>query len=545
MVARERRGKAAPAALILVLGVVLAAVFLPRPELSASDASAGPDGGRPAAGDDGAGPAAPERARAKAPRLTLSLDPVLEADVRAIIREARDCVVERGKGRFAASEVTVAVHARDLATGAVSLAVDDTRAMRPASCMKLVTTAAALALLGAEWQFETGFDAGGPVESGVLAGDLVVRAAGDPLYAGTTAGVVEARLDEVASALVGRGVRRVAGDLVLDLGTFADAAPGPEWPDPSQYWQGYCALATGLTANGGVLFARVRPTDVGQRARIEVWPAAHGLGTRYTTETIAQAVNDVRVGATTSTVTVAGSIGRGIEVVEADFAHPDPVLLFESALRAALGRAGIQVDGGTRRVRHAPAGARLYTLRSPLAGTLVPINTHSINAVADQVFLSTGGAVQGAATREGGRAATARALEALDVPADGLVQVDGSGLSRANRVSARQLSALLAAVLAQDSGVAEAYLDSLAVAGESGTLEKRMTAGPAQGRVFAKSGWISGTSSLSGLVRSVDGREHVFAILVEYPAAASGMNTHCFKPMHDAIVERIVRGKAR
>jgi D-alanyl-D-alanine carboxypeptidase/D-alanyl-D-alanine-endopeptidase (penicillin-binding protein 4) len=229
--------------------------------------------------------------------------------------------------------------------------------------------------------------------------------------------------------------------------------------------------------------------------------------------------------------------------VDAEFSHPDPVLLFESALRAALGHAMVRVEGGTRRERHAPGGVRLHTLRSPLEDTLVPINTHSVNAVADQVFLAAGGAVTGRATREGGRSATARALELLGVSTDGLVQVDGSGLSRANRVSARQLCALLAAVLSPDSGLADAYLASLAVAGESGTLEGRMTDGPAHGRAFAKSGWIAGTSSLSGLVRTLDGREQVFAILVEYPASAAGMNTHCFKPMHDAIVERLVRGK--
>ncbi len=472
----------------------------------------------------------------------LAIDAELTAAVSARIEAAIACAVSESGGRARRSDVRVSVHVRDIATGEIVLARDDERGMRPASCLKLVTTAAALVLLGPAWTFETGFDALGRVQGGVLEGDLVVRAGGDPLYAGEERGAARARLDEAAQALALQGLREVRGDLVLDLGTWADPAPAPEWPDPGQHWQEYCALASGLTANAGILSTRVRPAAVGARARIEVWPAAHGLPTRYGTTTVAGSINDVRVGATRSAVTVAGRIGGGLAEVEAQFAHPDPVLLFESVLIAALRDAGIALHGRVRRERGVtPGGSRLYSLRSPLATTLEPINTHSVNSVADQVFLAVGAEIAGRATRDAGRTATAIALERLGVSAEGLEQVDGSGLSRANRVSTRQLAALLAAVLTGDERTRETYLASLAVAGRSGTLENRMRGGPAEGRVFAKTGWIAGTSSLAGLARGVDGREYAFAILVEYPAAASGLNTRCFKPMHDSIAELLVR----
>ena len=93
----------------------------------------------------------------------------------------------------------------------------------------------------------------------------------------------------------------------------------------------------------------------------------------------------------------------------------------------------------------------------------------------------------------------------------------GSGLSRDNRVSARQLTALVEGVLARDPTSARVFRESLAVAGRSGTLEKRLRGTAAEGRVFAKTGWIRGTSALSGYVETLEGALLCFSILVEYP----------------------------
>jgi D-alanyl-D-alanine carboxypeptidase/D-alanyl-D-alanine-endopeptidase (penicillin-binding protein 4) len=119
------------------------------------------------------------------------------------------------------------------------------------------------------------------------------------------------------------------------------------------------------------------------------------------------------------------------------------------------------------------------------------------------------------------------------------VQVDGSGLSRDNRVSARQITALLAGVLEQPVG--RAFRDSLAVAGRAGTLEDRLRGTAAEGRVFAKTGWIAGASSLSGVLTTESGLDLVFSILVSYPPELGGLNQHCFKPLQDALVLRMVQ----
>jgi D-alanyl-D-alanine carboxypeptidase/D-alanyl-D-alanine-endopeptidase (penicillin-binding protein 4) len=178
-------------------------------------------------------------------------------------------------------------------------------------------------------------------------------------------------------------------------------------------------------------------------------------------------------------------------------------------------------------------------LHSDLIDLLKPVNADSVNAVADQVFLATGHAVFGEGTRAAGARATSEALRRLGVSAEGLVQVDGSGLSRANRVTAAQVTALIDAVLSRDERSAAAYLGSLAVAGETGTLSGRMREGPARGRVRAKTGFIAGTSALSGVAEGAGGRRYVFSVLVNYPSV-SGLNTSAWKPMQDEICELLV-----
>ncbi len=466
----------------------------------------------------------------------------LQEDLRKIVNSAIADAGQRSKGRVRPSDVRVALHVRERGSGRVRAALGDRQALMPASGLKLVTTAAALVLLGPKWEFVTPMEALGPIVEGRLEGDLVLRAAGDPLYAADGTGRMEGRLSELSQALIRSGVRSVSGQLILDEGSFPDPGPGPGWPDSKQHWQDYCAFAAGFSANAGMLVASVKPTKVGALAAIEVHPEPHGLPRRYDTKTVSGSINDVRIGATPYAASVRGSIGSKLSIVEASFAHPDPVQMFGSVLMGEFERAGIDIAGGLARQRGAAQGDWLGSMRTPLADMLIPINAHSVNSVADHVFFATGLAVEKQATREAGRNATARALERLGVSDQDLIQVDGSGLSRDNRISPRQMSALIDGVLSLESAGSQAWLESLAVAGTSGTLEKRMRDSPARGRVFGKTGWIEGASSLSGLARSVDGREYVFSILVSYPRKESGLNTYVWKPMHDAIATRIVSG---
>lgn len=463
----------------------------------------------------------------------------LQEDVRVRVEAAKQRAAQSSKGAFGAREVHVAVRVVELETGRVLVGLESTRGMRPASNMKLVTTAAALVIGGLQARFTTRCDASAPLSGGIVDGNLVLRAGGDPFLgpAGAIDGSGVERLDELAHQLAERGLRRVTGDLVLDEGSFEDPAPGPEWPDPDQHWKDYCALAGGFTVNGGCLVAEVESTLPGSAARVRVRPAAHGLRNDWRVETRADGSLVIGFEARLGRVLVRGSIPKNVRRWTESCSHPDPVALFGQAFCAALQRAGIELQGEVVRERGASGSHELLTYTSPVVDCLVPINTDSVNGVADQLFYAAGLWAAGDASRAGAARATAWALEELGISAEGLQQVDGSGLSFANRVTAEQLVGLLAAAHTASAGsqgdAAQRFRSSLAVAGRTGTLDKRMRGTCAEGRVLAKTGFIRGTSTLSGFIDSPTG-PLAFAILVEYPPY-SGLNTSVFKPLQDDI----------
>ncbi|MBI5361688.1 MAG: D-alanyl-D-alanine carboxypeptidase/D-alanyl-D-alanine-endopeptidase [Planctomycetes bacterium] len=544
MAAQQRRRTPAQAArLILILGANALCLFLlwklGLPRLGARADASAPPAARVEAPVEGPAPA---DARSAAPDVVNARDPRLEARIEQCIRTALDKAARETKGRVQPSEVTVAVHVRELAVDGELVALRADRSLRPASNLKLVTTAAALVLLGPDWSFRTRFTSSAPIVAGRLQGDLVVRASGDPLYDPEAKGEVEELLAPALEALRAAGIAAIDGRIVLDEGSFQPPEPGPAWPTEKDAWKEYCALAGGFSANAGCLTATVAATE-GTSARVVVRPRAHAFPERLSVRTVgAKQSLDVRVGALGGTVVVEGSLPRDVPEGSARFAVSDPVELFGRVLSGALRARGIAVSGGVVREHRAPAAGEreLAVLETPLARVLGPINTDSNNACADQLFFALGDAIAGRGTRAGGRAATAQALERLGLDPATLVQVDGSGLSRENRNSARQITALVDAVLRRDPRTARLYLDSLAVGHASGTLDGRMRDDRLAGRVHAKTGFINGTSALSGVLDAESGRTLVFSILVEYPPQG-GLNQSCWKPMQDALCGELAR----
>ena len=111
-------------------------------------------------------------------------------------------------------------------------------------------------------------------------------------------------------------------------------------------------------------------------------------------------------------------------------------------------------------------------------------------------------------------------------------------------MTARAVTALLERVVGADAATARLYRDSLAVMGRKGTLEERLRGTVAEGRVFAKTGWIAGVSCLSGYAEPESGPRAVFSILIEYPSELGGLNTSCFKKLQDDLVLLLFEGGA-
>jgi len=470
-----------------------------------------------------------------------AVDPALERRVELLVADAVRTADAASKGAASASNCAVSVRVVDLSDGAVVLERQPRLALAPASNMKLVTSLAALIGLGPDWAFETRVDAVGRLANGRLDGDLVVRAGGDPIFRDEDPDHARRRLAELAAEVTESGVRSVFGDLVLDLGAFADAGPAPGWPRPDGDWTSSYALAPGLNANAGLIGYEVRPTAVGRNAESRFAPVPTGLDESLGVQTVSKAINDVRVGLYESTgkLKLTGSVGASLPTITGSFRHPDPVQHFGALFAHELARAGVTFTGGVRRQRDAPAGVEVARLATPWTDYLVPINTHSNNGVADAVLIALGRERYGVGDRASGARRVREILETLGADTERFVQVGGSGLSRDNRITTEILTELLARVAVGDDALRRPFVESLAVAGETGTLEQRMRGTAAQGRVHAKTGFIQGASALGGYAATLEGRQLAFSIIVSYPRLG-GLNSSAWKPMHDAIAVALV-----
>jgi D-alanyl-D-alanine carboxypeptidase/D-alanyl-D-alanine-endopeptidase (penicillin-binding protein 4) len=187
-----------------------------------------------------------------------------------------------------------------------------------------------------------------------------------------------------------------------------------------------------------------------------------------------------------------------------------PALAAAKMLRAKLVDRGIKVDGRARLGRADPSSAVIATEQSPALRWLVrTMDRQSDNFYAEMLTKLVGALEADEGTTSAGTKVIRKELRSRDVPMRGVVLSDGSGLSAYDRLTATAVARLLRSAFA-DSGISQAFVDSLPVAGVNGTLFDRMTSGPAYRNVYAKTGTTDSASALSGYVRS----RYVFAILM-------------------------------
>jgi len=218
-------------------------------------------------------------------------------------------------------------------------------------------------------------------------------------------------------------------------------------------------------------------------------------------------------------VRLTGEVGREVGRREIEVPVIDPTELFARCLLWHLDAQGIGLSGSVAVEAGAAAalgaGVELGRLETPLGNALIVANKESDNSISDHLFKVVGAAAGGEGSFEGGaRAVLAFLAERVGTPTDGIVLRDGSGLSHRNRVTARAMTATLAAMAKAEPAARDRYLRSLPVAGEDGSMEERLRDAPYTGSVRAKTGYISGVSCLSGYARTRGGRTLAFSILI-------------------------------
>lgn len=402
-----------------------------------------------------------------------------------------------------------------------------TQLFTPASNMKLYTTAAALVHLGPDFRFRTSvYATAKPDERGHLEGDLILYGRGDPnLSTRTVAHGVLTPLSRLADQLYDAGVRDVFGDIVGDESYFVGPRLGVAWEWDDLQWY-YGTEVSALTLDDNAVEIIIQPgSQIGEPARLYTRPERSYV-------TILNHVVTVESGAAQriivdrplggNTVEVWGTIPLTSLGYRASLAISDPARYAAHQFRQELLRRGIRVHGQAtsadwryRREHPLPVSSLVelaFVESIPLREEIRVLNKISQNLHAELLLRTLGAVVKKEGSDTRGLEVVSEFLQSLGARMQGIRFRDGSGLSRQNLISPTTTVDLLRGIRAHPQG--DIFLASLPVAGEDGTLERRMRETPAAGRVRAKTGTLAYTYTLSGYLTTISGRELVFSIMV-------------------------------
>ena len=381
--------------------------------------------------------------------------------------------------------------------------------MMPGSTMKIVTLAAAAELLGWDHQFETQVVSSALIDQGVLRGDLVVVGSGDPSISerGETPGTLRAIARRVREA----GIVRIEGGVVGQDDLFDDNGFGDGWTlDNLPY--GYSAAVSALEYNEGSVDLVIRAgAATGEPVEIQVRPEGSRLQVDNRLVTVPESGTGMlrlkRLPGT-SRVIVEGQIPANAAPFVRTASVDNPTAFFVSAFRDALTAEGIQVHGDAVDIDDFLAkpdlsGARVVVSHRspPLRQIAVSMMKVSQNQYAEALLRAIGG-----------RDKAANVLRGWGLANDSYVIADGSGLSRYNYATSEALVRVLRH-MRNEPKHAQAFSDSLPVAGRDGPLLRRLAATPAEGRVRAKTGTVDNVRAITGYVDTVGGELLLFAIL--------------------------------
>ncbi len=425
----------------------------------------------------------------------------------------------RGAGIPAAA---TAVWVGEVDAGKPRLAINARAALNPASTMKLVTTFAALDLLGPAYVWKTEAFAGGTLDDGVLTGDLHLRGGGDPR-------LTYDQFGRLLRQIRARGIREIRGDLVLDRSAFAANGADPARFD-AQPMRPYNVSPDALLLNFKAVTLQLVPDPANRKLLVSMEPApvnldlvnqitlgnGNGSGCGDWKERLRA---DVFSHGPTTRLVLTGVFPQSCEEQRWNIAvqdHPQFVLGVFQQLWAELGG---MLTGGVRDGA-VPAEARAVgVLPSPtLAEVVRDINKFSNNVMARQLFLTLGmEAGHRPASAADADAAIRAWLDARALSVPELVLENGSGLSRRERISAEGLGRLLQA--AWRSAVMPELIASLPVTATDGTMKKRLKQNGVAGQAHIKTGSLEGVRAIAGYVLDKNGRRWIVVFFVNHANA--------------------------
>lgn len=402
------------------------------------------------------------------------------------------------------------------------------QAMAPASTMKLVTTYSGLSLLGPDYRWKTAAYALGPVDNGILHGNLYIVGTGDPK-------LVPEELIDLVQKIHAAGITGIDGQLVLDkhnfdpstrnAGPFDDETQAPYnvGPDPLLY--AFKSLSFTVSAHGRAVDIDVTPPLY----KLRIVNDLHVTGGRCVGEAVTPVITEEPDGGAQAVFSGRFPIACGAQ--ETNLAALDHSTFFADGFLALWRQTGGTFQGSVSEGATPADAHEVAVHESPVLADIVrDINKFSNNVMARNLFLTIG-EVKGRApaTLAGSAQQVEKFLHSEGLAMPDLVLENGSGLSRDERISATSMAALLQT--ANASPVAQAYIESLPIVGVDGTMRNRLVNMAIDGNAHIKTGTLRDVRSIAGYVGAENGDGYIVVSFINDPHAEAA------RAAHDALLQ--------
>lgn len=392
-----------------------------------------------------------------------------------------------------------------------------------ASNMKLLTTAAGLYYLEADFEYKTIVALKGKIlpTNGEFVGDIIIKGSGDPNISGRFYGNKITAVPEMwAEAIKKMGIKIIKGDIVADDSIFDREYINPTWPE-AQLSRWYCAQICGLSFNDNCIDITLLPDgESGLPIKTVIQP-----DTNYIRMINSCKITDKRERHScslerkmgTNDIYLMGYFWKGAGIQKEWITVDNPALYLATVFKEILEKRGIIIKGRPRLVEGYDQdgineGQEIIHTTSTIIETINIANRRSQNFYAEQLLKTLGAYVKGRGSISAGLDVIREMLTILGHRPDEYEIADGSGLSNKNRLTPKIITDLLCFMYNHKSS--KIFIDSLAVSGVSGTLKKRLTWPPYTSKIKAKTGYIAGASALSGYAYTLGGEVLAFSILI-------------------------------
>ncbi len=459
-----------------------------------------------------------------------------------------DRTVKNTVTRTSIGKGIISVYIADLDTGEELADYEGTRAMVPASNMKILTSGAALFTLGDEFTFRTEII----IDQTQTPPTLVIKADGDPalgdpaIFMGEEPGVtIESLFDQIADAIKATGITNFER-ILIDDSVFDRNYTHPNWPrDQLNRW--YCAQVGGFNFHTNVINVYATPSGSGGSPSVSLQPDAYWVDMQVKAKTKLKNRNTAWVSRPTlaNSFTLHGVVSQNSEI---PVSINSPSLFAGRVLATQLAQRGIEIGIEDQSVIDAVSLLELsdtYTRSIVVAAITTPIfdvlertNTDSHNLYAEALLKRFGHEISSdpGSWENGSTVLRMLLAEKLGAQAaETTIISDGSGMSRKNSVSPKTLVSWLRKLARSEHW--ETFESSLATPGQ-GTLRSRFKDDKLQSTLHAKSGYLTGTYALTGVLEHPRSRQRVaFSILInDVDAGATRRNA---KPLIDTLVKDI------